>query len=60
MIHHRIRGGVGVNHNILAEFPVDNGSLLDRLMTSTLKREIDDDPSVAEDRQKRRRLTGHR
>jgi transposase len=104
VIYRWICGGVGVNHNILAEFRVDNGTFLDRLMTSpltalieegliclddvmidgtkvrasasrtsmhrkprmqeietevaarlaTLKREIEDDPSVAEDRQKRR------
>jgi transposase len=106
VIYRWICGGVGVNHNILAEFRVDNGSFLDRLMTNTLtalieeglicldevmidgtkvrasasrtsmrrkprmeeiktevaarlatlKREIEDDPSVAENRQKRRQL----
>lgn len=104
VIYRRICGGVEVNHNILSEFRVDNGTFLNRLMTSTLtalieealvtldevitdgtkvrasasrtsmrrkprmqeietevaarlatlKREIEEDPSVAEDRQKRR------
>jgi transposase len=104
VIYRWICGGVEVNHNILSEFRVDNGTFLDRLMTSTLtalieeglvcleevltdgtkvrasasrtsmrrkprmqeietevaarlatlKREIEEDPSVAEDRQKRR------
>src|SRR5258705_1597945 len=29
-------GGVEVNHNILAEFPVESGALLDRLLTQSL------------------------
>jgi len=36
VIYRWICGGAGVNHNILAAFRVDNGSFLDRLMTSTL------------------------
>src|SRR3979409_1180294 len=30
-------GGVGVNHNILAEFRVESGALLDQLLTQSLK-----------------------